>query len=177
MSFTCASVSSASFLTDCAASLIRSIAPLVLGRAKEALGARQHAVDLVGRIVELAGELAEILEREVDVALVLAHRRHDVVDLVDDAGDLLRVDRLHELIDVDERGVEPLGRIVEVIGERGAVADQNLEIVRARRKRLAERLHIADDVADLVRVDRREQAIGVLATGSGFAPRPAGPSC
>ena len=129
------------------------------------MGARQYAVDLIGRIVELAGELAEILERQVDVAPVLPHCRHDVVDLVDDAGDLLRIERFHELIDIHEGDVETLGRIVEVIGERGAVAHQTLEIVRARRERLAERLHIADDVADLVRVDRRDQAIGVLGQG------------
>ena len=53
------------------------------GGADEALGARDQPVDLVGRVVELGHHLGRVLDRLVDVAAVLAHRRCDVADRVD----------------------------------------------------------------------------------------------
>ena len=125
ISLTRASTSSASFLTDCAASPICVTAPLS-GRAEEVLGAGQHRVDLVGRLVELGRHLAHVLQRVVDIAAVLAHRGDDVADEIDNAGDLVRVDRLEDAFRVGERGVELFRRVVEPGGEDSAVADQAL---------------------------------------------------
>ena len=89
MSFIRESTSSASFLTEIAASLMRSTAPFVPGEPRKLLGGRQHAIDLVGGIVELGGHLGKVLERRIDVAAILTHSLHDLVGRVDDAGDLL----------------------------------------------------------------------------------------
>ena len=72
------------------------------------------------------------------------------------------IDRLQELVGIGQRRVETLGRIVEMRCQSRPVAHQDLEILRTRRKRLAHRLRIADDSANLVWVDRLDHAVGVL---------------
>ena len=75
----------------------------------------------------------------------------------------LRIDRLRQIVDVIERGVQPLRRIlVEMRCELSPVARQRLEILRALGKRLAEGLHVVDKSVNLVRIDRLDHAIGVL---------------
>ena len=65
------STSSASFLTEIAASLMRATAPFVPGEPRKFLGGRQDAVDLVGGFVDLCRHLGKVFERRVDVAPIL----------------------------------------------------------------------------------------------------------
>src|SRR5271156_3289557 len=93
------STSSASFLTESAASLMRSTAPLVPGAPRKFWAAVKTPSTLSAE------------------SLILAHSLHHRACRVDDAGDLLRIDRLQERIRVDERRIQTIRGIVEVTGE------------------------------------------------------------
>ena len=131
-------------------------------RTQKLLQARHHAVKLVGGIVEFGGEFGCVFQRAVDIALVVAQRRGECRDIVDDAVDLGGVDRLGEIAKPAQRAVEFVCGAVEALGQARGVRKQAVDMALIAVQGPGEAVDIADNALHLVGVDRFDNLADVL---------------
>ena len=108
----------------------------------------QRGVELRRGLVEALYERARVLERVADHLAALAERLGEAVDVLDDAGDPVTVDRPHHLVDVGGQRLELFGQRADPFRRLPDLLHELVDASRVVAERLREALDVLNGAVD-----------------------------